>query len=129
MPFKLVAIVVNSLSLGHILSTDGVHVVSIDTIVENKTKEKINYVPKKRESKRIGSTKFHHPSGKTASTFVLEYMQQHKTVNWVDLKKFISEQGFHPSTVNNGIQRLLTMNQIRRISSGQYTVQIEKASD
>lgn len=138
MPFKLVAVVESSISLGSILMIDGVHVMSIDTLTNKQMKEEsvkeIQYLPKiekaeKPKNPNMQRTKFHHPLGRTASDFVLEYLQQHKTGQWRELGKHVAEQGFAKSSINNGIQRLINQDKVKRIGVGIYAINPKKSSE
>lgn len=126
MPFKLVTIVENSLSLGSILLTDGVHVVSIDTITNKDIKAEPVHDPMKLLPKHMPKSsphtgpKFKHPQNKTSSDFVIEYLEQYKVGTWKDLRAFVSEQGFAKSSINNGIARLIKMGRIKRVAAGKY---------
>lgn len=134
MPFKLVTIVENSLSLGSILLTDGVHVVSIDTITRKDIKAEPVHDPMKLLPKlaaKVRMKQFKHPDGRTAGDFVIEYLEQHKVGTWADLRTFVSAQGFAKSSINNGVARLIKTGRIRRIGTGKYSIssQAKKTSE
>lgn len=124
MAFKLVAIVNDSLSLGSILMTKGVTVISIDTY--------IGEAVSKESAKILSSTKkrikrFSHPEGKTGSDLIMEYMLVSQKAQWGELKSFLVKQGFSESSVNNAIQRLVNDSNITRVKSGTYVLNLEKA--
>lgn len=128
MPFKLVAVIESSISLGSILMIEGVHVIHIDTLsnraMKTESAKEIQLLPKIDKKKQ--SNRFHHPLGKTASQFVLEHLQQHKMATWAELGKIVEEQGFSRSSVNNAIQRLIDNKQIIRTGPGLYAINQKK---
>lgn len=135
MPFKLVAVVESSISLGSILMIEGVHVMSIDTLTKGQMKEEsakeIKLLPKveKPKNPNLSNKKFHHPLGKTSGDFVMEYLQQHKMGQWKELKEFVAQQGFAKSSINNGLQRLVQMGKVMRTAPGLYALNQKKSHD
>jgi hypothetical protein len=116
MPFKLIAIIDSSLSLGSVLMTSDVHVISIENVEKSNAEVKI-FLPKS------SSVKFHHPSGKTVKEFIKEYMVENKVGKWKDLQTHATKQGFKRASINNSIERLLKAGFMTRVSSGQYAIQ------
>lgn len=67
-------------------------------------------------------THFKHPSGRTLKDFMLEYMNNSPKypATWGDLAKHSVSLGFHKSSVNNAVARLLKAELIQREGAGKY---------
>lgn len=77
--------------------------------------------PKKKQQV---TKKFKHPDGRSTMDFVMEYLSKlpDKKAKWVAIRKYIENQGFSKSSVNNGISRLIKINKIKRIAPGIYQI-------
>jgi hypothetical protein len=133
MPFKLVCIVEEGLSLGSILMTNGVYAISIDTITKLAAKNQqpeqsvsehmrqIAQLPrKKRETKR---EVFKHPSGRHGKDFILEYMKNNNGKGErVYMQKYLVQVGFAGSSINNILSRLEKDKLITNVEVGKYAI-------
>jgi hypothetical protein len=135
--FKVTILVDDGLSLGSILMTKHVELLHIDEMPHATIHMEKASLGKSDIMKLIGTTKsnksvaqinrFNHPSGKTVKDFIVEHMEEqpNKHVRWSDLSKLIESLGFHKSSINNGISRLIDEKKIKRVGSGKYML-IEK---
>lgn len=137
MPFKLVCIVEESLSLGSILMTKGVHTISIDTITAHRMKEetpkeevKLITNNKKKIPEKTKPDRFYHPSGKTAADLAVEFLKEKNIeVTWAELSDHIANQGFNRSSTNNAISRLVKQKRIVRVEQGRYKVSVDNSQE
>jgi hypothetical protein len=131
--FKVTILVDDGLSLGSILMTKHVELLHIDE-VPHKTIHMDKSFTHSEAIKLLGTTKsnksvaqinrFIHPSGKTVKAFILELMEEqpNKPSMWKDLAKHVESLGFHKSSINNGITRLIAEKKIKRVGTGKYMI-------
>jgi hypothetical protein len=74
--------------------------------------------PQLEKPKRVKH--FIHPSGKTSSDFILEYLQKHQTGRWRDMSKHLVNIGYNKSTINNSVTRLKSKKIIEQTGIGIY---------
>jgi hypothetical protein len=127
--FKVTLLVSDGLSLGSVLMTNNVQLLHIQEVeehakymgkthIEHDTKLLLSEKKKYKES----IDHFRHPSGKRTMDFALEFFakQPNKTAKWRELANHVAEQGFHKSSINNCISRLLKAGTIKREGPGLY---------
>jgi DNA-binding MarR family transcriptional regulator len=88
-------------------------------VVKQSIVEKI-LIENKKKHKQVEH--FKHPSGRTLQDFILEYINNNPKypANWKDIGKHAESLGFHKSSINNGITRLLKAGLIQKVSPGKY---------
>jgi hypothetical protein len=117
--YEVILHISDGLTLGHVLMTKGVEMIHIKEF-EN---EKRSIKQKSRET----STHFKHPSGKTISKFIEEYMlkQTLHVATWKNLNVHIKSLGFARSSLNNSLKYLMKNEIIVREKVGVFKL-IEK---
>lgn len=64
---------------------------------------------------------FKHPSGKSLHDLMILFMQHNpKIMEWRELSNHAVELGFHKSSINNAITRLITKKIIEKTAPGMY---------
>ena len=65
---------------------------------------------------------FKHPSGKSLIDFVFKYMENNEDgiAFWKELSAHALELGFHKSSINNAITRLIERDLIKKVGPGKY---------
>lgn len=111
--YKLVALIDNHLSLGSILVTKGVHVISIETVSDGQIKDENILIPRKV---------IRDQNEKNTKEVVLDYLQRNSQATWGELRKLMSENGYAKTSVNNAITRLMKENKVIKVSHGTYAL-------
>jgi hypothetical protein len=81
-------------------------------------------MPEKKEKKpHKNHIPFRHPSGRTLTDFVSEFMEKNKgDIAWADLSRFTESLGFAKSSINNAVARLLEKGTIEKRGPGVYGI-------
>jgi hypothetical protein len=119
--FKVTLHIQDGLTLGHVLMTKGV---SLIHIVEESDKLLITHNIEKATKKVAPQNKFYHSSGKRVQDFIIEYMNGSDKISfkWAELGNHIEKLGFHKSSINNGITRLVKAKKTNRFDPGVYAL-------
>lgn len=80
-----------------------------------------------KQKSNIQRPRFVHPDGKRVQDLVIEYLekQPNKMGKWAVMSHHIRDQGFAPSSINNGISRLKKEGIIKQTGPGMYKL-VEK---
>ena len=123
--FQVIVNVLNATVLQEILKVPGVDLVDLTPItrppaVEINPKE----APvKKAKVKSKHASPFKHPSGKTSSDLIMDFMSQNGgTGIFAELKRHLKTQGFSPDSVSGAVTKLIDQKKIKRIQPRGYAL-------
>lgn len=109
--------------IAKMLPIENLHVEEIIEHQEIKTQSRIAKLVAKMPQVKDSTRRFVHPTGKRVQDFIVEFMEKQSTANWKELSDLIESQGYHKSSINNGLNRLIEAKIIKRTGVGMYKLE------